>query len=262
MISSRDIIQAFKNSGLEQGRTVFCHSNIGFFGRVENASNMDDLAKIMLDCFTEVLGKDGTLVLPVFTYSFGANSKNKIFDVQNSLSTTSGMGNWLIRTGNGSRSIDPMLSVIAIGGKAEKLTKNFDGTCFGLNSIWSKIYDDDAMICNLNLDSGSTYLHWLEKKFKVSYRHDMKMSGEIIDNEKVYPASIIYTGRKLDDPAFKPMFEIYHQKCVEAGITKKIPLGRGQIVSQSARNAAVFLEDLLKSYPNILTKKHLMQKVK
>lgn len=256
MISRSDIVTALAAAGVEAGMTVFSHANIAFFGRVEGAGSMDDLIGIMLDCFEEVLGPDGTLVLPVFTYSFGSDKTHKVFDLQNSLSTTSGMGNWLITSARGARSADPMLSVVATGAGADRLTADIDPVCFGENSIWARLHADDALICNLNLDSGSTYLHWVERENGVSYRSDISMSGTIIDNGQSRLADVVYSGRALDDPLAVPKFEAYHAACIAQGISTQIPLGRGQIVAQHARAAKPFLESLLQDHPYLLTARY------
>jgi len=256
MITRTDIITALAAAGVEPGMTVFSHANVAFFGRVEGAASMDDLIRIMLDCFSEVLGPDGTLVLPVFTYSFGSDKEEKVFDLQNSLSTTSAMGNWLITSGTGARSADPMLSVVATGGKAGTLTSDIGAICFGPDSIWVRLHAEDALICNLNLDSGSTYLHWVERENAVPYRSDISMAGTIVDNGRARDAEIVYSGRALDDPQAVPKFEAYHAACVAHGTSMQVPLGRGQIVAQRARAAKDFLENQLAEHPHILTARH------
>lgn len=253
MITRSDIVAALAASGVEPGMTVFSHANIAFFGRVEGAGSMDDLVAIMLGAFAEVLGPDGTLVLPVFTYSFGSDKADKVFDRQHSLSTTSGMGNWLVTSGQGARSADPMLSVVAIGGRAEALTADIDPVCFGPDSIWARLHADDALICNLNLDSGSTYLHWVERELGVSYRSDIAMAGTIVDHGQRRPAEIVYTGRALDDEGAVAKFETYHAVCIDHGISRRVPLGRGQIVTQPTRRARTFLAEQLAQRPYLLT---------
>lgn len=256
MIDSTDVIVALRSAGVEPGMTVFSHSNIAFFGRVQNVSCMDDLVQFMLNCFLEALGPDGTLVVPVFTYSFGSEKIEKSFDLQNSLSTTSAMGNWLITTGTGIRSADPMLSVVAMGSKAKPLTADIDSICFGKRSIWARLHAEDALICNLNLDSGSTYLHWVEREIGVSYRSDIPMAGTIVDNGQARESNITYTGRSLDDPLAVAKFEAYHAACVNHSVSTVVPLGRGQLVSQSARTAKTLLENLLTDHPFLLTARH------
>lgn len=253
MIDRGDIVAALRAAGVEPGMTVFSHANIAFFGRVEGAGDMASLIEVMLGCFAEALGPDGTLVLPVFTYSFGSDKQDKVFDLQNTLSTTSGMGNWLVTSGRGSRSADPMLSVVAVGGRQEALTSGIDRICFGPDSIWARLYADDALICNFNRDSGSTYLHWVEREAGVPYRSDIPLSGTIIDKGVPRSADIIYSGRALDDPQAIPQFEAYHDACLAHDISTQVTLGRGQIVAQRARVAKTFLESQLAEHPYLLT---------
>ena len=253
MLGRNEIVSALHDAGVEKGMTVFSHSNIAFFGRVNGANSMDDLVKVMLDCFTEALGPDGTLLLPVFTYSFGSEKLDKVFDVQRSFSQTSSMGNWLIASGNGARTRDPMLSVVAIGKKADELTNEIDRVCFGRDSIWARLHRDDALICNLNLDSGSTYLHWVEREARVPYRSDIKMSGTIVDNGGAENIDIVYTGRDLTNSLTQAKFEAYHTHSVRPGVSKVVSLGRGQIVAQATRSAKKLLERLLAEDPYVLT---------
>lgn len=253
MITKEDIVAALRLAGVKRGMTVFSHHNIAFFGRVEGASNLEALITIVLDAFQAVLGPSGTLVLPVFTYSFGADKSEKVFDLQHSLSTTSGMGNYLLRMEAGVRSADPMLSVVAIGGDARSLTQDIGLVCFGADSIWARLHAADAVICNLNFDSGSTFLHWVERELGVAYRTDIPMAGKIIDHGSSRNSEILYTGRSLDDKLALPRFESYHQASVAAGISSIVPLGRGQIVLQTCRSARSFLTSLYSENPQVLT---------
>ncbi|MBW4651599.1 MAG: AAC(3) family N-acetyltransferase [Kaiparowitsia implicata GSE-PSE-MK54-09C] len=253
MISRSDIVAALIQAGIQRGMTVFSHANIAFFGRIEGAASMDDLIGIMLGAFADALGPHGTLVLPVFTYSFGSDKAEKVFDVQRSLSTTSAMGNWLLTSGRGVRSADPMLSVVAIGGKAAELTGNIDPICFGSDSIWARLHADDAVICNLNIDSGSTYLHWVERELGVPYRFDIPMAGTTIEHGESRPTEIVYTGRSLTDGGSEARFEAYHEACLAHGISRQVSLGRGQIIMQSARRAKSFLAEQMVHSPRLLT---------
>lgn len=256
MITRAEIVTALTKAGVEPGMTVFSHANIAFFGRVQGAETMDSLTDLMLDCFADALGPDGTLVLPVFTYSFGSDKENKVFDLQSSLSTTGAMGNRLLTRGAGARSADPMLSVVATGAGAHALTTDIGPACFGPDSIWARLHAADALICNLNLDSGSTFLHWVEREARVPYRSDISMRGTIVDAGRAREAEVIYSGRDLTRPEAAPRFEAYHSASLAHDISRRVPLGRGQIVAQRARAARTLLETLWDSQPMILTAAH------
>ena len=69
--SFEDFIESLRKSGIQKGDTIFCHSNIAFFGKplFENP-NHRNAADLILSAIFEIIGKSGTLVLPSYTYSF------------------------------------------------------------------------------------------------------------------------------------------------------------------------------------------------
>lgn len=86
--------------------------------------------RFILNCICKALGPDDSLAIPVFTYSFGSNNTDTVFNLQSTLSTTLDIVDWLIATGLVVRSADPMLSAIATGRTASVLVNNIDSICF------------------------------------------------------------------------------------------------------------------------------------
>ncbi len=83
------LTEAIAKSGVKEGDIVFCHSNIGYFGIPEEGADTKTICSLVLDAFISVLGEKGTFVSPTFTYSFGSDNEDKVFDPDN---TPSGMG--------------------------------------------------------------------------------------------------------------------------------------------------------------------------
>ena len=256
MINNKDFTESLRRAGVERGATVFCHSNIAFFGPVEKVSSISELADFVLTCFVQALGPTGRLVLPAFTYSFGKDKTNKVFDPLENVSSMSSLTSSIIASGSFNRSLDPMLSVVSVGHDAASLVADIGNICFGPNSIWSRLYQCDALICNLNLDSGSTFLHWVERELNVPYRHDIHLRGSILSSGLSSPYTVIYTGRLLDKADAEADFRHYHNYCIQSGVSKAVQVGRGQIVSQSCRQAKSQLEHLISTNPFILTVAH------
>ena len=65
-----------KKMHLKKGDTIYCHSAIGYFGRLLDCNNADDLCECFFDSIFDVIGVSGTLIVPTYTYSF---PKNEIF---------------------------------------------------------------------------------------------------------------------------------------------------------------------------------------
>ena len=252
-ISFDDACAALKQSGLEDGDIVFSHHNLAFFGLTKDCASMQDLVSFWLRAFEQVLGENGTLILPAFTYSFGSDKDEKLFNPSVDTTSTGSLGNSLIGDEHSARSLDPMLSVICRGGQAEELTSDIGNICFGENSIWHRMHERDAKFCNLNLDSGSTFMHWVEREAKVPHREDIHMSGKIDIDGVLQDHSVIYTGRSMSDPDSVPYFSKFHRICVDNGVTSQVKLGRGQINTYKVRNMSDLLFDTLQENPFILT---------
>ncbi|EAJ5678338.1 acetyltransferase, partial [Campylobacter lari] len=80
--SNIDLIEAFKKLGIKKGDILCVHSELMKFGIPLLPRN--EFLQTILDCFFEVIDKEGTLIMPTFTYSF---CKNEVYDNLNSKST-------------------------------------------------------------------------------------------------------------------------------------------------------------------------------
>ena len=65
-----DIVYALRNVGLEKGDSVFIHSNLGFFGKMKDATVSDDYNNFFKNAIFEIIGENGTLITPTFHFHF------------------------------------------------------------------------------------------------------------------------------------------------------------------------------------------------
>lgn len=207
--------------GLKAGDIAIVHSDISAF--IDANTNKDNFLGDLLQSFLNVL-KDGTLVVPTYTYSF---CKNEPFDVN----TKSKMGAFaeFVRK-RGVRSSDPIFSHAAIGGEAKELMDVGDA-CFGDNSFFDKLYKADGKIINFGMPFEPTFIHYIEKKFGVSYRYDKKFSG--IANGK--PKEVTYfVSPDLDNK--NPILPVLYKKLTGLNLIKKVGIGNGYILCSRARD--------------------------
>ncbi len=66
--SDKDLIDAFYQLGIKRGDILCVHTELFNFGIPLLFRN--EFLQTILDCFFEVIGKEGTLIMPTFTYSF------------------------------------------------------------------------------------------------------------------------------------------------------------------------------------------------
>lgn len=246
----RSLAEALAAAGVARGDVVFSHSNVGLLGVPEGPRTAEAVCRAVLEAFQDALGPEGTLVVPTFSYSF---CRAQPFDPARTPSTC-GMFTEFLRTCPGAaRSLDPIFSVAALGARARELTDGVGEECFGEASVWRRLFDLDGLVCNVNLDAGSTFLHWVERRANVPYRADRLFEGELVEGDRSRRARAIYFSRDLADPGAVPRFEAFHRLAVERGACATARIGRGGLVALRARRAHDLLVEALRERPRILT---------
>lgn len=249
--SKQDIINSLKKVGINKNDNLFIHSNIGFFGLLESATVPADYYKIFKEAIFEVIGQDGTIVFPTFSYSF---CKKEIFD-KSSTKSVCGMLSELARLDKDAlRSDDANFSVVAIGKYAKFFTDNSPEYSFGPGSFWDKFLKKEGLFCNLNFDSGSTFIHYVERSLKVDYRFDKAFDGVAIKQTNSNNERFYHFCYDLEKQAHAPEFTKFDKKAKELGLAKSANLGRGQIVSISAKDTFDLIKQELDINPSFLTK--------
>lgn len=244
-----DIVYALKNVGLEKGDSVFIHSNLGFFGKMKDATVSDDYNNFFKNAIFEIIGENGTLITPTFSFSF-CNSKK--FDVEQTPGVC-GMFSEFIRKNNMSmRSNDPNFSISAIGKYAKFFTENCSSHSFGQSSFWERFLTKKGKICNFNFDSASTLFHHIEKILNVSYRFDKKFQGELKIGDKFVEKEFKHFVYNKNKPEHAPNFEKFHNKAMKLKKVKISNLGRGQITCITAEDTLEIIKNEIVIQPNFL----------
>lgn len=248
--SFRDIKDCLLSVGIRHGDKLFVHSNIGFFGRIDGALSQDEYCEMFLNAVMDVIGPQGCLVVPSFTYSF---CRGNDFDP---LQTPSEMGAFAeyVRTRQGAyRSCDANFSISALGDLAEDLTRDMPEHSFGPNSFSQRLIDVGAKILNMNFDAGSTIVHYIEKKMLVPYRYDKAFIGNILLNDSWTRQTNIHFVRHLDDPSLNTDMTRVHAIIKNSGILKAGTLGRGMMIAIDTAAYERVLCDQLHRDPFVLT---------
>ena len=113
--------------GLKKGDSVLVHSQLLKVGIPEE--DVFDLGKYYLDIILEIIGDEGELVLPAFTYSY---CKNKVFSPLKDMSSVSSLANTCIRNHIGYRTLDPIFSYVIVN--PESAEQRFSNVSFDLEN--------------------------------------------------------------------------------------------------------------------------------
>jgi len=244
-----DIVHALRELGIKNGDHIFVHSNIGFFGKLAGANDEHDVYLAFKNAMHEAVGEAGTVIHPTFSYSF---CKGQDFDP----ATTSGICGILSemarQDADYTRSHDPNFSITASGKLAEFFTENPDEYSFGKRSFFARFLEKGGIFVNFNFDAASTFVHYAEREASVSYRWDKPFEGNIITNGKTQKATFYHYVRDLEKPEHAPVFTKFDAKAKALNLAKTINLGRGQIVSISAKNTFDLIQKTLKTEPDFL----------
>ncbi len=151
------------------------------------------------------------------------------------------------------RSCEPIFSVAAIGGRAREFTQDISQECFGAGSFWQRFLDADGIICNLNFDAGSTFIHFVERCLDVPYRYDKVFEGNLLVKGEKKKSQAIFFCQDLSNPSTVASFEPFDKIARANSIVKSEKVGRGSIVSLTAKDTASLIERQLETDPWLLT---------
>lgn len=216
--------------GLKEGDNIFCHSSLILF-KIKSKKKAYEICRIIYECLRKKIGEKGTFIVPTFTYSL---SNNKNYDYKTSKNLCGFFSEYIRNLKNVKIYKDPNISVAAIGSKAIFFTKNPTLNSYGKNSFFDRFVKIGGKICNINLDSGSTFIHYFERNLKVSYRYDKIFTGSA-GKKKIKSKLFV---RKLNDK-YEPNFEKFHKDAVKNKMYKKFYLGNsytGVIDIKSVQN--------------------------
>lgn len=244
-----DFVAGLRKVGLGRGDIVFGHSNIGFFGVPEEGRSVDVAFEVILEAFREVLGDEGTIVAPAFTYSF---PQGEVFDVDDSPGIGGVFAEKLRALPDSVRSQDPAVSVVALGRQAEALTGDQPSNSYDPDAFFGRLLQYEAKVCNMNFDAASTFVHFAERECQVPYRFDKTFQGTIRERGLERPAENTIWVRYLHDELVA-VFEPFDRLAVDNGLCQVANVGRGFVKAMTIRDQFNLVCDTLKSDPWFLT---------
>ncbi|MBZ7938432.1 aminoglycoside N(3)-acetyltransferase [Campylobacter sp. W0014] len=246
--NQKDLIETLEKLGIKNGDIIYIHSEIYNFGIP--LLPIKELLKALIECFFEVIGKDGTLVMPTFTYSF---CNNEVYDKLNSKCTVGALNEFFRLQQGVKRTNDPIFS-FAVKGNKEELFLKETTSCFGKNSVYDELTKNNAKAILFGGEHlGFTYFHYIEEKAKITYRYHKTFKGNIIDENGIQIDKEIQffcrdLTRKYNIIDQEKVFNILDSQ----KLTNKLNFGGAQIVSFEIEKFYTFIFDKLTKNENYL----------
>jgi aminoglycoside 3-N-acetyltransferase len=236
-----------KKIGIKKNDKLFIHSDLGLLKEYKDKNEINKTCKIIINEFLKAVGRNGTLAFPTFTYSF-ANKKK--YYPRKSKSICGHLSEYVKNKKPSSVYKDPNVSVVVLGKNKNFLTKNHSKNAYGENSFFNRFYKLDGQICNINMDSASTFIHLFERKLNVNYRTDKSFIG-FVSNSKKKIKSIIYVIKK--NKTYSVDFSKFHKAAYK--YYKVSNIGRGFVGKISLRKTFQVVKSGIKKNKNFLIKK-------
>lgn len=234
-LSKKHIINFFKNLKIKKKDTVFLHGNSMALFQIKGENSLIKTS-VFWNTLIEHLGKEGTIIVPTFTYSIG---KKKIFNNLKSKSEVGQFSEDFRKYFSEKRSLDPIFSVGVYGKKKDIINKVKFRNSFGKNSIFDYMFKKNVKIICLGCElEVVTFFHYIEQFIKVPYRkfkefHCYSMSK----NQKVLKKKIKFFCR-FDKSRFK--YDLSYLKDIMLK-KKKLNISKfGRIMSYSFNSKDFF----------------------
>ena len=182
--SKEDIIKDLHNLGIRSGDVVLMHSSYKSLGNINGG------AKTFYEAFLELLGKEGTLVIPTLTYEY-VTREQTVFNKQNTPSCVGYLSEFFRTQVSGTkRSFHATHSCCAFGKYADEIILNHekDITPVGENSPFSKIPKYNGKILMLGCNTArNTSMHGVEETlFPHNFiNEELPVTYTLIDNDRI-----------------------------------------------------------------------------
>tara|TARA_Y100000310_G_scaffold333939_1_gene412544 strand:+ start:1010 stop:1927 length:918 start_codon:yes stop_codon:yes gene_type:complete len=217
-----DFVKSLRDAGIRKGDIIFVHSRVSAFGKLLTFDR-NFLMQSLVDSLKEVVGNEGTIIMPTFTYSF---DKNEPFDVDKTQSTVGALTEFfrkqddVIRTAHANHSV-------AVWGRNREDLANVGKDTFDENSIFGKLHKLNGKIVFLGAPFQScTFIHYIEQMYEVPYRYMRTFKGKVIIGGNEKEEEITFYNKH---DVFFSSFSKFEKYLLEKGLMKNMELGAGNI---------------------------------
>ena len=245
MLSKLDLIENFKVIGLQPGDTLLVHSSYKSFGGVEGGP------QTVIDALLEVLGAEGTLIMPTFNFDF---CKGELWDVRNTPSHMGAITNMVREHPEAKRVFHPIYSFAILGKHAAFLTAERYHSSYGANSLFAKLrqLDGKIMVIGLIYNDSMTFFHHVEEMEGVDYRYMKEFTGKVTDEDgNTYEDTFTMLVRDIEkgvETRVDPMGDLME----EAGIIAVRKIGEAKVCLMKANEVYAFTAREMRRDPQLL----------
>lgn len=220
LVTQSTLRAALEACGAADADVLFIHSDLTF-GQPNLSLGRRGIMAGVLDAVRS-LGV-GTLIVPTFTFSF---PNGRDYDVQKSKTKMGAFNEYFRRQPEAVRSLDPMMSVAAMGEK-RYLATDVGHESIGKGCTFDLLHQEARvkfLFLGVRPAMCFTYTHYIEYALHVPYRYNRAFTGKVTaadgtTREETYELFVRYAGV---EPTDRDDFE---QALLHTGAAKKVSCG-------------------------------------
>jgi aminoglycoside 3-N-acetyltransferase len=171
-VTKKQVITCLKTLGIATGDGLLVHSAVQFLGRPVGGLSL------YLDAIQEVIGADGTLIVPTFNFGF---ARGESFDPQTTPAQGMGAFSELVRQlPEARRTSHPLQSIAVVGRYADDLASRDTASAFDPGSAFERMLELGFKLLLLGADSRAVSMfHYSERRANVPYRYWKDFTGPV-----------------------------------------------------------------------------------
>jgi len=235
-LTNEEIRRALRAVGLSEGDAVLMHSDLRTLAPARVLKSMPAYGmSALIAGVLEAIGKDGTLVMPTFTWDSFHDKKTVVFDVANTPSEVGSVTEFFRKMPDVIRSHHVCHSVAATG--AHALDVMGDGIHpFGEGSTFDQLYRLDGWNLFLGVSfSVCTALHSVEELMQVPYRYYRDFRGSTVvlpDGTEIPSRSVEFLRKQGCRNCFDKMEAVFARE----GILRIGKVGSARLINARIRD--------------------------
>ena len=213
-LNKRDIILGFESFGNLEHSKILVHSSLSSFGYVDGG------AIAVIEALLEIVGKNGTVLVPTFTGNESLSKNNPpVFNPAESKCWTGTIPETFRKRQGAIRSIHPTHSVCAIGSQAQELTKDHFNSitpCDEMSPYGKLASMSDSFVLLIGVDHQvSTMFHHVEEIAGVDYhiQENFVRAKIVFGSKEVYKHYLLH--KYGPDRCFNIMEDIFFENNIQ-----------------------------------------------
>ena len=224
------LIEEFINLGVKKGDILYISSDVTVLTLdavrkcgLKGKKDIDSFYGQLTDAMQNMVSENGTLMFPVFTWSF---CKGTPYDAKTTQGEVGALGNWILNNRpDFKRTKHPLYSFMVWGKDADVLVNMENRTAWGKDSPFAYLHEHGGknLIINVSLSGSFTFLHYVEESIHVPHRYYKDFHGRYLDaqgNAKDRTYTMFVRDLDIDSTQVTP------DDClVEAGVARKAYFG-------------------------------------